>query len=128
MSICSFTDYFKQILDLFMYLDSFIPRNNVTKKVNFFHTSLRKCNYSNCKSAMVLFCKSQPFLQKQPPRAGLRKSCSENMQQICRRTPMPKCDSHFTLRHVCSHVNLLRIFRTSFPKNTSGRLLLLLAS
>ena len=29
---------------------------------------------------------------KQPPRGVPRKSCSENMQQIYRRTPMPKCD------------------------------------
>ena len=31
-------------------------------------------------------------LQKQPPRGVLEKRCSENMQQIYRRTPMPKCD------------------------------------
>ena len=30
-----------------------------------------------------------------------------------------------TLRHGCSPVNLLQISRTPFPKNTSGRLLLL---
>ena len=31
--------------------------------------------------------------QKQPPPRGfLRKMCSEDMQQIYRRTPMPKCD------------------------------------
>ena len=30
--------------------------------------------------------------QKQPPRAVLKKSCSENMQQVYRRTPMPKSD------------------------------------
>ena len=30
--------------------------------------------------------------QKQPSRAVLGKRCSENMQQIYRRTPMPKCD------------------------------------
>ena len=30
--------------------------------------------------------------QKQPPRGVLRKRCSKNMQQIYRRTPMPKCD------------------------------------
>ena len=29
-----------------------------------------------------------------------------------------------TLRHGCSPVNWLHIFRTPFPKNTSGRLLL----
>ena len=32
---------------------------------------------------------------------------------------MPKC-----LRRGCSPVNLLQIFRTPFPKNTSGGLLL----
>ena len=47
---------------------------------------------------------------------------------------MPKCNfnkvalqSNFIeiiLRHGCSHVNLLHIFRTSFPKNTSGRVLM----
>ena len=30
--------------------------------------------------------------QKQPTRGVLKKRCSENMQQIYRRTPMPKCD------------------------------------
>ena len=29
-----------------------------------------------------------------------------------------------TLRHECSPLNLLHIFRTPFPRNTSGRLLL----
>ena len=33
-------------------------------------------------------------LQKQPFRGVHRKRCSENMQQIYRRTPMPKCDSN----------------------------------
>ena len=30
--------------------------------------------------------------QKQPLRDVLKESCSENMQQICKRTPMPKRD------------------------------------
>ena len=67
--------------------------------------------------------------QKQPPRVVLRRRCSENMQQIYRRTPMPKCDLlcnfiEITLRHGCSPVNLLYIFRTPFLKIASGRLLL----
>ena len=32
------------------------------------------------------------------------------------------------LRHGCSPVNLLHIFRTAFPKNSSGRLLLVVSS
>ena len=73
-------------------------------------------------------------VQKQPFRGVLLKRCSENMQQIYRRTPIPKCDFNkvalqcnfidIALRHGCSPVNLLRIFRTPSPKNTSERLLL----
>ena len=32
------------------------------------------------------------YMQEQPSRGVLMKRCSENMQQIYRRTPMPKCD------------------------------------
>ena len=46
------------------------------------------------------------------------KSCSENMQQIYRRTRMPSCG----LKN--SPVNLLHIFRTPLHKTISGRLLL----
>ena len=64
-------------------------------------------------------------LQKQPSSGVLTKGCSENIQQIYRRTPMPKCDlqSNFieiTLWYVCCPVNLLHIFRTPFPRSTSG--------
>ena len=44
------------------------------------------------------------------------------MQQIYRRTPMPKCE--IVPRHECSPVHFLHIFRTHFPKKTCGRLLL----
>ena len=74
------------------------------------------------------------ILQKQPSAGVLGKSCSENMQQIYKRTPMPKCDFNkvalhcnfieITLRHGCSPVNVLHMFRIPFLKNTSGRLLL----
>ena len=65
-------------------------------------------------------------MQKQPSRGVLRKRCSENMQQIYRRTPMPKCDFNkvalklqsncikIVLRHEWSPVNLLHIFRNLF--------------
>ena len=62
--------------------------------------------------------------QNQPTRGVLKKRCSENMQQIYRRTPMLKSDIEVALQHGYSPVNLLRIFRTPFPKNPSGWLLL----
>ena len=37
---------------------------------------------------------------------------------------MPKCDFNIALKRGFSSVNLLHFFRTPFPKNTSGRLLL----
>ena len=39
-----------------------------------------------------LSLQAQRTLQEQPPRGVPRKRCSENMQQIYRRTPMLKCD------------------------------------
>ena len=68
--------------------------------------------------------------QRQSPRGILSKMCSENMQQIYRKTPMPKCYFNKVAlqlywnhtRHGCSPVNLQRIFRTPFTKNTSGQL------
>ena len=32
------------------------------------------------------------YLQKQPTRGVLRKRCSDNIQQIYTRIPIPKCD------------------------------------
>ena len=68
------------------------------------------------------------YRQKQPSRGVLKKRCFENMQQIYRRTPMPKCMQsnciEITFRHGCSPVNLLHIFRTLLLRNTSGQLLL----
>ena len=61
-------------------------------------------------------------IQKQHSISVLKKKFSENMQQIYRGTPMPKRE--IALRHVCSHVNLLHIFRKYFPKNTFEELLL----
>ena len=69
--------------------------------------------------------------QKQPSRGALRKRCSENIQQIYRKHPCRSAISikllcnfiEITLRHGCSPVSLLHIFRTLFPKNTPGRLL-----
>ena len=40
----------------------------------------------------LYFCFKNNIWQKLPSRGVPRKRCSENMQQIYRRIPMPKCD------------------------------------
>ena len=67
------------------------------------------------------------YFQMQLSRGVLIKRCSENIQQIYKRTPMPKCDFNkvakqieIALQHECSPVHLLHIF----SRNTSGWLLL----
>ena len=59
---------------------------------------------------------------------GVLKICSKfTGEQPCRSVISIKLQSNFfeiTLRHGCSPVNLLHIFRTPFPRNTSGWVLL----
>ena len=66
---------------------------------------------------------SEVFLRK-----GILKMCSEfTGEHPCRRVTSIKLHCNFieiALRHGCSPVNLLYIFRTLFPKNTSAWLLL----
>ena len=57
---------------------------------------------------------------------GILKMCSKSAgEHRCRSVISIMLQSNFIeiiLRHGCSPVNLLYIFRTPFPKNTSGRL------
>ena len=66
-----------------------------------------------------------------PSKDVLKKRCSENMQQTykrpCRSVISKKLHGNFiepALRHGCSPVNLMHIFRTTFLKNTAGGVLL----
>ena len=62
--------------------------------------------------SLTLDKKIQILIQRQPSRGVLRKRCSENMQQIYKRTPMPKRDFN----------------KVAKKKSTSTELLLLIAS
>ena len=103
------------------------------KKTNFFEgfnlrrklLVLRRCFEGK---AMIGWLK----IQKHPSVGALLKGCSQNMQQIYRRTSMSKCDfskvakqlyrNHaFTWVFPCKFV---AYFQSTFPKNTSGGLLL----
>ena len=61
-------------------------------------------------------------------RKGFQKICSKfTGEHPCRRVILIKLPSNFieiTPWHTCSPVNLLHIFRASFPRNTSGGMLL----
>ena len=61
--------------------------------------------------------------KKLPPRGVPRKRYSENTQQIYRRAKLLCNFIEIALRHGCSPVNLLHIFRIPFLKNTSRWLL-----
>ena len=71
------------------------------------------------------------YCQKQPPRGIPRKRCSENMQQIYRRTPMPQCNFNKIAKQLYWNrtspwvlsCKFAAFFRTLFPRNTSGWLL-----
>ena len=80
----------------------------------------------------IYACQKCMYVQKQPSRCVLRKRCSEICSKFTGEYPFRSVVSikllcsfiEITLRHGCSPASLLHIFRTPFPKNTSGRLLL----
>ena len=109
----------------------------------FENSAVRKKTFLFMMFFIILFFSVSPLhfrrhlpciIQKQPPSGVPRKRCSENMQQIYKRHPCRSAISitlqsnfiEIALRHGCSPVNLLYIFRTPFPKNSSGWLLLII--
>ena len=60
-------------------------------RINFLMSVLLK-ELQNCIICIIREWSSKSVFQKQPSRGVLKKRCSENMQQIYIRTPMPNCD------------------------------------
>ena len=54
------------------------------------------------------------FFQKQPFRSVLRKKYSENMEQIYRRTPLPKCDLNKVAKQLCWNHTSAWVFSYKF--------------
>ena len=61
------------------------------------------------------------LFQKQPSRGVLNKRCSENMQQIYRRTPMPKCNFNKVALHGFFLFLTGCLFRSSPPEVFVGK-------
>ena len=66
-------------------------------------------------------------MQKQPTRGVPRKKCSENMQQIYRRTLMPKCNFNRVSRQFYKNHTLAWVFSCKFCCIFSEHLWLLLS-
>ena len=74
--------------------------------------------YSTLRQCFLVFCVN--YYRSRLREVFQEKRCSENMQQIYRRIPMPKCDFNkvacnfieITLWHGCHPVNFLHIFKT----------------
>ena len=84
-----------------------------------------------CWSLFLIKLQAGLYPQKEPLGGVLWKKCSENIQQIYRRIPMPKCDFNkipnqlfwnhtFPWMFSCKFA---AYFRNTFPKNNSGGLL-----
>ena len=57
-------------------------------------------------------------VEKQPPRDVRRKRCSENMQQIYRRTPMPKYDFNKAAKQLYENHTSTWVFSCNLQENT----------
>ena len=75
---------------------------------------------------VLVHCIDIKILQKQPSEVFLRKVALKICSKFTGEHPYLRNFIEITLRHGCSLVNLLYIFRTPFLKSTSGRLLLIL--
>ena len=84
---------------------------------------------SHFKSNMYRGQYRSPVASKTVLGKGLPKICSKFTEEYpCRSAISVKLQSNIieiALRHRCSPLHLLHIFRTPFPKNTSGGLLML---
>ena len=77
--------------------------------------NLKKTDFHNNLNNLHLSIK----YRNSPPEVLLGKvCCSENIQQIYRRIPMPKYD----FNEVAKQLTYMHIFRTPFPENTSREL------
>ena len=63
---------------------------------------------------LLLKGSSHSFFQKQRPRGVPSKRCSENMQQIFKRAPMPKCMFFYFLYITSENFKNIIVFQVTF--------------
>ena len=95
------------------FLNTNLKKKNRLKKISFTwygKSYILQNQKSIFKSTIETKTKTRGELisfQKQPLNGVLKKMCSENMQQIYRRTPMPKCDFNKVAKQTTSTNEIL---------------------
>ena len=93
-------------------------------------TGTHKWQYNNRQNSTLYRSIHRDKVHKQLFRSVLKKRCSENIQEIYRTAPMPKCDfNKVALQLYQNHTSAwlfyyAAYFQNTYLKNTSGRLLL----
>ena len=128
-----------ELISGYYSLNSVIIESNIILKIMFFFLFLMKRNGArlgtmkiNSQRDFRLGLHKSKINRSSRPEMFFRKSvlkiCSKfKGEHLCWSVISIKLESNFieiTLHHWCYPVNLLHIFRTAFPNNTSGRLLL----
>ena len=121
------SDFVTKVVDLF-FVDDFTGGEDTAERAYLLFKKLKLRSLegrfnltkwrTNDKELRELICDNDTA-EKQRSKGVFIKRCSENMQQIYRRTSMPKCEDYGD-----SFAILLHIFRAPFPKSNSVGLLL----
>ena len=81
-------------IEIIIYIQTFILVNTAFFLEVIQRSSLviKKLNKQSKTDMLIKLTKNLVTIRKQPPVGVLRNRCSENMQQVYKRTPMQKCD------------------------------------
>ena len=113
-------------------LNHFLPQSTTSHRSDLSSEVNSICWHKSVASSRLDLRVLSPAYRNSRPEVFLRKvvlkiCCRFTGEHPCRSVISIKLQRNFVeiaLRHGCSTVNLLQIFRTLFPKNTSGRVLL----
>ena len=116
------------VLNLFTVYHTFLEKYINLKYIRNSHNFVQDQLYVTGKKIRGVILKILRSSHPEVFQEKVLKICSKfTREQLCQSTISIKLQSNFieiTLRHGYFPVNVPHIFRTSFPKNTSGRLLL----
>ena len=124
---CSLTSSFPSSTMSLLILRDLFDKQGLQISPQFLELRFSEFNFSKCRIFSNLIRKgdyeTEAVLQRCSWK-GVLKICSKCTEEHLIRNTISRNFIKIALRHGCSPVKLLYIFRTPFPKNTSGSLLL----